>query len=162
MQELQKTITQCIIYFGYSKVHLVCHMSDSIWWMDSGDTVTTDVSEWIHISKVKEAYWSSNIVNYIRQMPNNNGLCTTLDSMVETKSYLTLQSWYDIDSTKMFQLLSVTNTQWSTCRAHWLQLQRIQDEPYLRTASQHVYHVSETHVLRVCSSIKLFSLRDVS
>jgi len=106
--------------------------------------------------------WSSNKVNYIRLMPNYNDLCSGLDYMVKTKSYLALQGWYDTDSAKVLQLLSTTNTWRSTHRAHLLWLQTIQDESYLHAVWQQVYHVRETHVHRVCSCIILTSLRDVS
>jgi hypothetical protein len=42
---------------------------------------------------VKEAYQSSNNVNYIRQMLKQNDWCTGLDNMEETLSYLALEGW---------------------------------------------------------------------
>jgi hypothetical protein len=68
IQELQKTIEQCVIQFGYPKMHLVSHIAESIWRMGSGDNFTTDISEQRHIGIVKEAYRSSNKVNHIPQM----------------------------------------------------------------------------------------------
>jgi len=56
VQELRKSIEQRVIHFGYAKMHLVSHISDSIWSMGSGDNFTTDISERLHISNVKEAY----------------------------------------------------------------------------------------------------------
>jgi len=130
--------------------------------MGSGDNFTTDISERLHIANVKEAYRSSNKVNYIRQMFMHNDRCTGLDYMEETLSYLALQGWYDIDSAKVFNLLSATNQRRSTCRAHLLRLQTIQNELIIRTVSQQVYHLNEMHVRGVCRSIKLTSLRDAS
>jgi hypothetical protein len=52
---LRKTIEQCIIHFGYAKMHLVSPTSESIPWMGSSDDVATDVSEQVHIANVKEA-----------------------------------------------------------------------------------------------------------
>jgi hypothetical protein len=45
VQELQKTTEQCVIHFGYPKMHLLSHMSESIWRMGSGDNFTTNISE---------------------------------------------------------------------------------------------------------------------
>jgi len=130
--------------------------------MGSGDNFTTDISEQLHISNVKEAYRSSNKVNYIRKMLKHNDRSTGLDYMEETLSYLVLEGWYDIDSAKVFNLLFSTDKQWSTRRAHLLRFQTIQDEPIIRPVSQQVYHLRETHVGRVCRSIKLTSLRNAS
>jgi len=93
IQVLRKTIEQCVIHFGYPKMHLVSHISESIRQMGSGDNCTTDISERLHIANVKEAYRSSNKVNYIRLMLKHNDWCTGLDNMEETLSYLALKGW---------------------------------------------------------------------
>ena len=95
-------------------MHLVSHISESIRRMGSGDNFTTDISERLHISNVKEAYRSTNKVNYIRQMLKHNDRCTGLDYMEETLSYLALQGWYDIDSAKVFNLLSAAHKRRNT------------------------------------------------
>jgi len=100
--KLRITIEHCVILFGYPKIHLVSHISESIWRMNFGDNFTTDVSEWLHISNVKEAYRSTNKVNHIQQMLKYNDRCTGLDYMEKTLSYLALQGWYDMDSAKVF------------------------------------------------------------
>ena len=143
-------------------MHRVSHISESIWRMGSGDHFTAYISEWLHIANVKEAYRSSNKVNYIRQMLKHNDQCTSLDCMEETLWYLAFQGWYDIDSAKVFNLLSASDTQRSTHTVHLLHLQTIQDEPIIHPVSQEVYHLRETHVCGVYRSIKLTSLRDVS
>ena len=79
--------------------------------MGSGNNFTTEISERLHIPKVKERYRSSNKVNYIRQMVNHNDQCTGLDFMEETLCHLALEGWYDIDSAKVFNLLSATDKQ---------------------------------------------------
>ena len=61
--------------------------------MGSGDDFTSDISERLHITNVKEALRSSNEVNFIRRMLKNNDWCTGLDYMEETLSYLALQGW---------------------------------------------------------------------
>jgi len=65
VQKLRKTIEQHVIHFGYPKMHLACHIPESIWRMGSGDNFTTDISELLHISNVKDAYQFTNKVNYI-------------------------------------------------------------------------------------------------
>jgi len=65
VQELRKTIQQRVIHFGYPKMHLVSHISESIRRMRARDNFTTDISVRLHIGNVKEAYRSTNQVNYI-------------------------------------------------------------------------------------------------
>jgi hypothetical protein len=80
--------------------------------------------------------------------------------MEETLSYLALQGRYDIDLAKVFNLLSATDKRRSTRTAHLLRLQTIQDDPIIRSVSQQLYHLRETHVRGVCRSIKLTCIRD--
>ena len=79
IQALWKIIEQRLIHFGYPKMHLVSHISESIWRMGSGDNFTTDTSERLHIANLKEVYRSSNTVNYIRQILKHNDRCTGVD-----------------------------------------------------------------------------------
>jgi len=130
--------------------------------MDSGNNFTTDISEWRHIGNVKEAYRPTNKVNYTQQMLKHNDWCTGLDYMAETLSYLALQGWYDIDSGKVFNLLSAAHKQRNTRLAHHLCLHNCQKEPFFRPISQQVHLLRETHVRGVCRSIKLTSHRDES
>ena len=65
VQELRRTIKQRVIHVGYPTMHLVSHISESIQRMGSGDNFTTDIPERVHIANVKEAYPSTNKVNYI-------------------------------------------------------------------------------------------------
>jgi len=65
IEALRKTIEQRIIHFRYANMHLVSHISESIRRMGSGDCFTTDISDRLHIANLKEAYQSSNKVNYI-------------------------------------------------------------------------------------------------
>jgi len=82
--------------------------------------------------------------------------------MEETLSYFALEGWCDIDSAKVFDLLSATDKWRSKRRAHLLRVETIQDEPIIRCVSQQVYHLTETHLRGVCSSITLTSLRVAS
>jgi hypothetical protein len=143
-------------------MHLLSNISDSIWRIGSGDIIINDISDWLHNTTLKEAYRSSNEVFYIRQMLKHKDLCTTLDYMDKALSELALQSLYDIHSAKVFNLLSPTDTQRCTPRAHLLHLEMVGDEPFIHPVSHQVYHLREMHVGEVCRSIKLTSLRDPS
>jgi len=111
---------------------------------------------------VKETYQSNKEVNYIRQMLKPNDWSIGLHYIAETLSYLALQGWYDIDSAKVFNLLSATDTPWHTSKAHLLCIQHCQDEPFIRPVSQQVHHLRATHVCGLCRSIKWTTLRDAS
>jgi len=152
IQELRKTILQRVIHCGNPTMHLVTHTSDIVWWTGSGDDFTTNISEWLHIGNVKEAYRSTNNVNSIWQMLKHNDRCSGLDYMEEALSHLALQGCYNIDSAKLFNLLSATNTRRDSCWAHLLQLQHCQEEPIFRHVSQQVLHLRETHV-RECAEV---------
>jgi len=143
-------------------MHRVSHISESIRRMGSGDNFTTDISEQLHIANLKEAYRSTNKVNYTRQMLKHNDRCTGLDYMEEILSHLALQGWYDIDSAKVFNLLSAADKRRNTRRAHPLRVQHCQEEPFFRPVSQQVHHLRETHVRGVCRNIKLTLLRYAS
>jgi hypothetical protein len=162
IQALRKTIEQRLIHFRYPKMHLVSHISESLRRMGSGDNISTDIAEQLHIANGKEAYRCSNKINYIRHMLKNNDWCTGLDYMEETLSYLALEGCYDVDSAKVFNLLSATDKQRSTRRVHLLCVQTIQDAPIIRPISEQLYQLRETHVRRVCRTIKLTSVRDAS
>ena len=56
IQALWKIIEQCVIHFGYPKMHLVSNISESICQMGSSKNFTTDNSERLHIANVKEAH----------------------------------------------------------------------------------------------------------
>jgi len=61
--------------------------------MGSGDNVTTDISEQLHIANMKQVDRSSNKVDYIRQKLTHNDWSTGLDYIEETPSYLALKGW---------------------------------------------------------------------
>jgi len=162
IQELRKPIEQCVIHFRYQRIHLVSHISESIRWIGSSENLTTHISRWLHMGNVKEAYRSTNKVNYIRLILKHNDWCTGLHYMVETLLYLALQGWYNIDSAKVFNLPTTADTQWNTCRAPPLCLQHCQQEPLFCAVLQWVHHLRETRVCGECRSIKLTSLRTTS
>jgi len=68
-------------------------------------------------------------------MLKHNDRCTGLDYMEETLSYLALQGWHDIDSAKVFNILSAAEKWQNTPRAHLQRLHHCQKEPFFRPVS---------------------------
>jgi len=104
-----KIIEHCVIHFGYPEMHLVGLVSQAIQRIGSGNNITTDISKWLHLVNLKKAYRSTKHVTYFREILKQNDLCTGLVYMVETLSHLTLQFWYDIDSSNVCNLRSATD-----------------------------------------------------
>jgi len=147
-----------VMHPGYQKMHPVSHVSVSIQQISSRDIFTTDIFQWPYIGKVNEAYASTNAVDFDGQMLKHNDQCTGLEYMREILFYLAHQGLYNIDSAKVFNLLSTANTWRNTCRAHHLYLQQCQEKPFFRHVLQQIHHMREPHVCRVCRSVKLTSL----
>jgi hypothetical protein len=113
--------------------------------MGSANDFTTDISEWIHIHNVKEWYWLTNNINYIRQMLKHNNWCTGHDSMAETLSQHALQGWYDIACANGFNPLAPTNIWWNACSAHRIRIQHIKQSHF--SAPYHTrYTIWEKHM----------------
>jgi len=130
--------------------------------MASGDNYTTVISELVHIGNFKEAYLSTIEANYIGLILKQMDRCTGLDYMEETLCPLALKGWCNIDSAQGFNQLSAADKLRNARRAHALPLQHSQDETFSLPVSHQVHHLRETHVHRVCKSIKLTSLSDGS
>src|SRR5437588_7737768 len=73
-----------VYHFQFSKMHLLSHISESIRQMGSPDNFSMDVSELLHVEMVKEAYRSTNSVNFEEQMLWYNDRYTGLAYMVQT------------------------------------------------------------------------------
>jgi len=61
--ELQKTIEQHVIHFGYPMMHLVSHIAESIRRTGSGNKFTTNITEQLYIGILKVVYQITNKVN---------------------------------------------------------------------------------------------------
>ena len=146
---------QCAIHFKFPKKNLVSHISESIQWMSSADNFTTDISKWLHISNVTEAYQNTNRVNYMPQMLTYNDRCTSFDYMGETLSYLAFQGWYDIDCAEVLNQLSAANEKWNTCSAHPLHLQHCQAESFFFHVSHQLNQLRQSLVCGACGCIKV-------
>ena len=157
-----ETIEQCVIHFGHPQIHLFSHISQTIEILGSGDIFTADISDWLHIGNVNDVNWSATKVNYVLQMHKHSDQSTGCKYIDETLSYLALEGWFSIDLAKGFNLQSAANKWWNTCRAYLLNLQNHLDVALFRPVPALIHHLRETHVLEVCRSIKLTSLRDAS
>jgi len=120
--------------------------------MGSDNNFTTDISEWLHITRGKEAYRSTNKLNYIRQMFKHNDRSTRLDYMEETLSYLALQGWYDIDLAKVFNLLYAANRCHHTIRAI-LHASSILRMSHFSAPCHHRYIIWEKCMSAECSEV---------
>jgi len=121
----------------------------------SGDKFTNNISEQLHIAKMNEAHQSNNIVDSIWQMLKHNDQCTGHHYMEELQSYPALPGWYNIESAKVFNILSITNKWQSTFTVHLLSLETIQHKPDLHRISQQVYDLRDTHV-HECAEVSIY------
>ena len=95
-----------VYHFQFPKMHLLSHISESIRRMGSPDNFSTDVSELLHVEMVKEAYRSTNRVNFEEQMLWYNDRYTGLAYMIQTLEYLALRGSFDSDTARTLQLSS--------------------------------------------------------
>jgi hypothetical protein len=106
--------------------------------MGSGNNFTTDISQWLHIGTMHKVYRSTNNVDYNQQIVMHNARYTEYDTMVATLSLVTLLGWYDIDSVKVFNLLSAADKLRYTYSADLLRLHHCLKEPFFHPVSQQV------------------------
>jgi len=64
MKVEKEKLETAIYHFQFPKMHMLGHVSNSIRRMASRDNLSTDISEFLHIENVKEAYSASNRVQY--------------------------------------------------------------------------------------------------
>jgi len=122
-------------------MRLVSHILESIRRMGSDNNSTTDISEWLHIGHVHEAYGSIDNVNYIQLMFKHDDRSTSLDNMKVALSYLALQGLYDSDSARIFNLLFTADKWQNTCRTYLLCWQHCQDTPFLCPVTKLVHYL---------------------
>jgi len=158
--ELGITNEQSAILIRHFKTQLVSQIPRWIWCIGSSDNFSTDISEQWHSCNVQEVYRCTIKVSYTGQMMQFNDHCTCLDDIEETPEYLALEDWYNVDTAKVFNIPTTTDKPQNTCGGCLLHLSHSQQEPSFTPASQKVHHLRETHLLGVCRSIQLTSLRD--
>ena len=104
-REYEKLRTE-VFHFQFPKMHLLSHISESISQMGSPDNFSTDVSELLHVEMVKEAYRSTNRVNFEQQMLWYNDRYTGLTYMIQTLEYLALRGSFDADTARTLGMSS--------------------------------------------------------
>ena len=87
-----------VYHFQFPKIHLLSHISESIRRMGSPDNFSTDVLELLHVEMVKEAYCSTNRVNFKEQILWYNDRHMGLAYMIQTLEYLGLRGSFDSDT----------------------------------------------------------------
>ena len=95
-----------VYHFQFPKMHLLSHIPESISRMGSPDNFSTDVSELLHVEMVKEAYRSTNRVNFEQQMLWYNDRYTSLAYMIQTLEYLALRGNFDADTARTLGMSS--------------------------------------------------------
>ena len=114
---LRKRLESECFHFGKPKMHLLSHYREFIIRMGAFDNFSTDISELLHISNVKDAYRASNRVNFMRQVLAHNDRHTALDYMHQTLRWLALQGWHDKDSAAILNLIRAAEKRRYTRRA---------------------------------------------
>jgi hypothetical protein len=130
--------------------------------MSSSDNFTDNISDRLYIGNVKEAYQSTNKVNYMPPWFKHNARSTRLHYSEKILSNLSLFGWYDNILAHGFNLQSADDKRQNTRRSHLSCTQYCQDEAFLHPMSPQVNYMRETHVRGVCRRIKLTPLRDAS
>jgi len=143
-------------------MHLLSHISESIWHMHTGDNFTNNNSEYLKMGNSKEACLSANIVICMLDIHKHIAWCTGLHYMEEMQSFLDLQRWYNINTAKVFIVLSTADQSLYTLRAHVLHLLHCQDQQFFHSISHHVHYLKETHVNGVHRTMILNSISDTS
>jgi hypothetical protein len=78
---VQKQLLLQFYHYGKPKMHLLSHYRDFISWMGAPDNFSTEISEILHISNIKEVYRASNGDNFMLQLLEHNDHYTAIDYM---------------------------------------------------------------------------------
>ena len=98
----EKEKLETVIYHPkFPKMHMLSHVSKSICRMGSSDNFFTDLSRLLHSKIVKEAYHTSNRVQYEEKMLWYNDRHTKIAYMIQTLEHLALSRIYDQDITRV-------------------------------------------------------------
>ena len=145
---LRKRLESECFHFGKPKMHLLSHYREFIIRMGASDNFSTDISELLHISNIKDAYRASNRVNCMRQVLANNDGHTALDYMHQTLRWLALQGWHDNDSAAILDLVRAAEKRRYTRRARQNRILAGESELFFRPECPHpqTYQLS-----RICA-----------
>jgi hypothetical protein len=133
---LRKQLETEYFHFGLPKMHLLSHYREFIVQMGSPDNYTTDISELLHITNVKEGYRASNRVDFVRQILLHNDRHTSIAYMEHTLRWLALRGWHDADSAVVLNLMSSRDRQQMTRRARHRRLLANQSDPSIQPTTR--------------------------
>lgn len=155
---LQKRLESEYFHFGKPKMHLLSHYREFISRMGAPDNFSTDISELLHISNVKEAYRASNRVSFMRQVLAHNDRHTALDYMHQTLRWLALQGWHDKDSAAILNLISTAEKRRSTRRAQQNRILAGESEPFFQPELPHLQTYQHSRICAPSPTYKRMSL----
>jgi len=169
VQKLRESLEQHGIHSGYPKMHLVSNISESILRIWSGNTVATDISEWIHIGNVKVTYWQcergilicwQSQIHLTAAQSQRAGYQSSIyagDTVVTCPLRLV---WYWLSKSIQPTICCRYLVKYSQSPSY--KPPALAGRAIFPPISQQVYHLRETHLHGVCRSIKLTSLQDAS
>jgi hypothetical protein len=133
---LRKQLETEHFHFGLPKMHLLSHYREFIVQMGSPDNYTTDISERLHITNVKNPYRGSNRVDFLRQILLHNDRHTSIAYMEQTLKWLAMKGWHDADSAAVLNLMSPQDKRQMTRRARHRRILANQPDPSIQPASR--------------------------
>ena len=104
MKVEKEQLETAIYHFQFPKMHMLSHASKGIPGMGSPDNCATDISELLHIEKVKEEYRASNRVQYGAKMLRYNERHTGIAYKILTLEYFALSRMYDPDTARVLSI----------------------------------------------------------
>ena len=102
-------------------MHLLSHYREFIIRMGACDNFSTNISELLNISNIKDAYRASNRVNFMRQVVAHNDRHTALDNMHQMLRWLALQGWHDKETAAILNMIRAAEIRRYTMHARKLE-----------------------------------------
>ena len=96
-------------------MHLLCHYCEFIIRMGAPDNFLTEISKLLYILNVKEAYCTSNGVNFILQLLQHNDHYTAMNFMEQTLWWLAFYRYY-IDESAVVLNMTMGHKKWQMTR----------------------------------------------
>ena len=139
-------------------MHRLSHYREFIVCMGASDNCSTNISELLHISNVKDAYRASNQVNFMRQVRVHNNRHTALDYIQQTLQCLALQGWHDKDSTATLNLIRAAEKQRYTRHAQRNRILAGESELLFRPELSHLQTYQLSRICALSPTCKRISI----
>jgi hypothetical protein len=159
---LRKQLTLQFYHFGKPKMHLLCHYREFITRMGAPDNFSTEISELLHISNVKEAYRASNGVNFMLQLLQHNDRYTAMDYMEHTLRWLALYGWYVEESAVVLNMMTGREKRQMTRCARQKRILAGESEPLIRPSTQPLRQFKLSTICARSRSFKRISLAEAA